>query len=474
MMNQRDIDTKKLVLVHGDGSTFESTKDTPLESVEIGYYKDSWLRFKKNKASVVAFVIILIILSFVIVGPYLKPYTLFKDNQTAAFNLSNLPPKMKGVEKLGIFDGTKTLDLNKELVLHIANDEEFGQGIIISGIPDELLENPNHPDYEKVNYLTVKLDNYKYKNYINSIIPATYYSNYDGTPESRIKALQSITHVVDEKTFQEYLSKNYILEIINVTETTSIEDDTVKLISYRVRVDHFKAFLDQTPEDTYFWFGTTGEGKDLFNELWKGARISLLMALAVVIINTAIGLTIGATVGYYGGILDLLFDRFVEILSSIPFLSVITLLTIRFGAQLWVIVLAFTATGWIGSYYTGRMQFYRFKNREYVLAARTLGANDGRIMFKHIFPNTLGYIVTGYALAIPGFIFSEASYSFLGIINYANATSVGMLLNQGQAVMGQHPHLLLFPAIYIAILMIAFNLFGNGLRDAFNPSLRGA
>jgi oligopeptide transport system permease protein len=231
--------------------------------------------------------------------------------------------------------------------------------------------------------------------------------------------------------------------------------------------------LGQEPEDTYFWFGTTRDGQDLFTELWRGARLSLTIALLVVVINAVIGLTIGSVVGYYGGLLDLLFDRFVEIVASIPFLSVLTLLTLRFGNDLWVIIFAFTATGWLGSYGTGRLQFYRFKNREYVLAARTLGANDARIMFKHILPNTLGLIVTSYALAIPAFVFTEASYSFLGIINYREAISVGLLIDQGQQQMQSYPYLLLFPALYIAILMIAFNLFGNGLRDAFNPSLRG-
>jgi oligopeptide transport system permease protein len=94
-------------------------------------------------------------------------------------------------------------------------------------------------------------------------------------------------------------------------------------------------------------------------------------------------------------------------------------------------------------------------------------------MFKHIFPNALGYMVTSFALAIPSFVFTEASYAYLGIINYSNAISVGMLLEQGQQVMGSNPHMLIFPSFYIAILMITFNLFGNGLRDAFNPSLRG-
>ncbi len=197
------------------------------------------------------------------------------------------------------------------------------------------------------------------------------------------------------------------------------------------------------------------------------------MALAVVSINAVVGLTIGAIVGYYGGVFDLIMDRVVEIVSSIPFLSVLTLLTLRFGSSVWIIIVAFTATGWIGNYSTGRMQFYRFKNREYVFAARTLGASDARIMFKHIFPNTLGLIVTRLALSIPLFVFTEASFSFLGIIEYTDVTSIGMLINHGQAVMMVHPHLLMFPAAYISILMIAFNLFGNGLRDAFNPSLRG-
>ena len=251
------------------------------------------------------------------------------------------------------------------------------------------------------------------------------------------------------------------------------QSQTSDQVTYHVIYDQFAVSLNQTAEDTYFWFGTTERGEDLFTEIWKGARISLIMAVSVLVINYTIGLLIGSIVGYYGGVLDLLFDRVVEILLSIPFLSVLMLLMLSFGPKMWVIVLAFTATGWIGPYGTGRMQFYRFKNREYVLAARTLGASDWRIMFKHIFPNTLGLIITGMALAIPQFVFTESTFAFLNIIQYENATSVGMLINAGQAAMHSHPHLIIYPSIYIATLMISFNLFGNGLRDAFNPSLRG-
>ena len=122
-----------------------------------------------------------------------------------------------------------------------------------------------------------------------------------------------------------------------------------------------------------------------------------------------------------------------------------------------------------------RMQFYRFKNQEYILAARTLGASDRRIMFKHIFPNSLGTIITGSILSIPGMIFSESSLSYLGIINLqtGSMTSVGNMLSSAQKYLTSYPYMMLFPALFICLLMLSFNLFGNGLRDAFNPSLRG-
>ena len=123
-----------------------------------------------------------------------------------------------------------------------------------------------------------------------------------------------------------------------------------------------------------------------------------------------------------------------------------------------------------------RTQFYRFKNQEYVMAARTLGARDWRIIWKHIFPNTLGTIITGSVLAIPGVIFTESMLSFLGIVNLGgqDTTSLGTLLSSASQTSWQnYPHLMIFPSLVISLLMISFNLFGNGLRDAFNPSLRG-
>jgi oligopeptide transport system permease protein len=140
------------------------------------------------------------------------------------------------------------------------------------------------------------------------------------------------------------------------------------------------------------------------------------------------------------------------------------------------LLFAYVMTGWVGMAARVRMQFYRFKGQEYILAARTLGAKDRRLIFKHIFPNAIGTIITGSVLSIPGVIFSESTLSYLGIISLetSSMTSIGTMLANGQGYLSTFPHIILFPSLFISILMISFNLFGNGLRDAFNPSLRGA
>ena len=147
----KEIDKSKLVLVH---NKVDRIQDQPLETVEIGYYKDSWNRFKKNKASLTAFIIILIIMFFVIFGPYMKKYDLPEKKPNVAQKLAYLPPKIPVLEKLGIFDGTKTIEVPKKFVLYLNSSEE-GKGIVKSGIPKELIENPDHPDYANVFKLSV-------------------------------------------------------------------------------------------------------------------------------------------------------------------------------------------------------------------------------------------------------------------------------------------------------------------------------
>ena len=172
-------------------------------------------------------------------------------------------------------------------------------------------------------------------------------------------------------------------------------------------------------------------------------------------------------------------ERISDILAEIPFIVVTVLFQLHLAKKVGVIgalLFAFVLTGWIGMASRVRMQFYRFKGQEYVLAARTLGARDSRLMFRHIFPNSLGTIITGSILVIPGVIFTESSLTYLNIVNLESSTmtSVGTMLANGKDYLATDPYIIFFPALFISLLEISFNLFGNGLRDAFNPSLRGA
>ena len=171
-------------------------------------------------------------------------------------------------------------------------------------------------------------------------------------------------------------------------------------------------------------------------------------------------------------------ERISDVISGIPFIVTATLFQLHLANKVGVVpalLFAFVLTGWIGMASRVRMQFYRFKGQEYILAARTQGASDLRLMFKHIFPNSLGTLITGSVLVIPGVIFSESSLTYLGIINLESSTmtSVGSMLANGRGYLSTDPYIIFFPALFIALLEISFNLFGNGLRDAFNPSLRG-
>ena len=238
-----------------------------------------------------------------------------------------------------------------------------------------------------------------------------------------------------------------------------------------VRIDAYK--MAGVPDNEYHWFGTDYLGRDLLTRLFKGTRISLLIAFFSVLTNVFIGVVYGAISGYYGGKIDLILTHFAEVLDGMPYIVVTILFMILFGSGMVSIVLALTITGWIGTSRLIRAQFYRFKGREYVLAARTLGVSDRTLIFRHILPNCVGPLITRAMIAIPGAIFSESFLAYLGLgIKHPNP-SIGVLLSDGQSVLLQYPYQTVFPAILISVLMIAFNLFSNGLRDALDPTKRG-
>ncbi len=237
-------------------------------------------------------------------------------------------------------------------------------------------------------------------------------------------------------------------------------------------------------EIPYFFFGTTASGRDLFAMTMLGLRTSLFIGVAVSIVNIAIGIFYGAIEGYYGGKVDLLMERFAEVVGRIPWLVTLSIVVALLGPGVWTLFVLLVFSGWVGISGITRTQFYRFKNREYVLASRSMGAKDSRLIFRHILPNAIGTIITMSILSIPLVIFTESTISYLGFgIGHGtdfhilgvrfSGVSIGVLLADGRAHMYAQPYLTVAPAIIISILMITFNMFGNALRDAFNPSLRG-
>ena len=181
----------------------------------------------------------------------------------------------------------------------------------------------------------------------------------------------------------------------------------------------------------------------------------------------------GAISGYYGGKVYIVMTHFAEVLVGLPYVVVTILFMLLLGAGITSLILAMCVTGWIGTSRLIRAQFFRFKEREYVLAARTLGVGDIALIFRHILPNCVGPLITRAMIAIPGAIFSESFLAYIGLGIAPPEPSIGILLSDGQNVLLQYPYQTFFPAVLISVLMIAFNMFANGLRDALDPTKRG-
>lgn len=257
-----------------------------------------------------------------------------------------------------------------------------------------------------------------------------------------------------------------IHSIVNQT----LNSRTRKLLSVTATQYKYIQLGYKTPPK--FLMGTDGQGKDLFKMTFKGLRISLTLGVITAAVCFTFGIVWGAISGYFGGNVDLAMERFCDILYGVPQIVVLTLCILHLGSNFGTFVLALCMTGWMGTAGRTRTQFYRFKGREYVLASRTLGANDMRLIFRHILPNSLGTIVTGAVLMIPSVIFSEATISYLNL-GLKNLNSFGIILSSYQKYLFVYPYLVVFPAVILSLMMISFNLFGNGLRDAINPSLKG-
>ena len=500
--------------------------DSKFETKPVSYFQGAFKRFSRNKGAVVGGAVIAVLVLFAIFAPFFTPF------QPAYYDMSYayVTPKINlfANSDIGFWDGCRVKNTSKVGYLKdLALATETGREVIKNG-EYTISEDGSNYSYRYDTYYGVGFGKYKiispeefndiqrYQNETGRQIlypivkfadrPTLEKNKYDANIYYKVEnpSAATLRPKVDKKgniipNYWKYEASDVnglIAEYnsLRIEGENGIQEDGKQYFyvygrkvdgGIEVRAEYYEYYIYQHTEikkdgitEPLFIFGTTQTGKDIFACLAYGARFSFIFATIVAIANFVVGVIWGSISGYFGGRIDLFMERFSEILGAVPTMIVITLLKYHMGtsSQALVLFIAFFATGWIGMAGRTRMQFYRFKNQEYVLAARTLGARDTRIMFKHIFPNGLGTIVTSVALVIPAMIYSETSLSYLGIINLeaGNTTSVGTLIAAGQqSIMANAGYVAFFPCMFLVLLMLSFNLFGNGLRDAFNPSLRG-
>ncbi len=221
------------------------------------------------------------------------------------------------------------------------------------------------------------------------------------------------------------------------------------------------------------WLGTDATGRDLWVRIWMGARVSLSIGFIAAVINACVGAVIGGLCGFYGGKLDMIVMRIVDLLYGIPSLIITILIVMVLGKGIAPLIIAMCVVGWIGTCRFVRGEVYRIKEQDFVLAAKVLGIPDFKIIIKHIIPNILGMLVTNLCMAIPGAIFQEAFLSYIGLGITPPNCSWGVICKEGIQYLRYYPHQVFIPAFFVCTTMLALNLLGNGLRDAVDPKLRG-
>ena len=217
------------------------------------------------------------------------------------------------------------------------------------------------------------------------------------------------------------------------------------------------------------WFGTDKMGRDLFTRVWIGGRISMILGIAGAAIDMLIGVVYGGVAAYFGGKTDAIMMR---IVASIPYLLLVVLVSLIVGKGVGSLLIAMCLTGWCHMARLVRGQVLQLKDQEYLLAAKALGTPWYKVIFRHLIPNTLGVVIVAVTFDVPSFIFGEAFLSYIGLGVQAPMTSWGSLASNAQQTMAFYPYQLFFPAFFIALTMLSFQLLGDGLRDALDPKLR--
>lgn len=398
-----------------------------VERPSLTYWQDAWQRLRRNKVAIASLIVIILIMLVSIIVPYLWKFK-YSDQ---ILDFSNIPPSFY-IYDLG--DGNYIYIKNEYKVVEVTKD---GKLLKMAELINE--DNINRTREYNVGGNKILVDYNPGFNANKELI------------ELKIKARNDSS--IDIKKIEKELQS------------------APKFKAYKNGVELTKSFKVRNKD---YILGTDSLGRDLFIRVVYGARISLVVGITAAIMNFLIGVSYGAIAGYIGGRIDDIMMRIVDTISAIPLMLYVILLSVAMDSDggLLTIIIVISAVYWLGMARLVRGQVLSLKEQEFILAAQALGASSNRIITRHLVPNIMGPVMVSITMQIPNAIFTEAFLSFIGLGVSAPMASWGKLCNDALSSFLTFPYQLFYPAMAISITILAFNLLGDGLRDALDPKLR--
>ena len=420
-----------------------------IERPSLTFWQDGWMRLCRNKVAMISmFYIICIALGSIFI-PFFWKYSYEEQN----LSMANLPPLMTAY----VLDERTNLYVTPQYsIVELSSRGDLRQ--LLNPLRRDMIRKKN---YYTVNGKEMVLD---YSHYSKAMLQFRRLEKSVGRSGKDEIDIESVPFLRD------WFSDQSSRTTVSLAEAREILENKIERVS--ISVDGLALTERVRLRNRSYLLGTDSLGRDLFIRIVYGARISLTVGVVAAFINFIVGVFYGGIAGYLGGQIDNVMMRIVDIISSIPMALYVILIMVVVGPGLVSIILALGLTFWVKMARIVRGQVLTLKQQEFVKAAIVVGADTKRIMTRHLIPNMMGPIMVNIAMQIPSAIFNEAFLSFVGLGISAPMASWGTLCNDALAGIYVYPYQMIFPAIAISSTIFTFNMFSDGLRDAFDPKLR--